>query len=74
MTVIPCLTRKVESTPFQGPLAVVLKALCYRGHVLLAGMWCVVLFCPGLIAPAHSTSLYRRRPRPVPRSGGRNSS
>jgi TonB family protein len=56
MTVIPCPTRKVESTPFQGPLALVLKALCYRGHVLLVGMWCVVLFCPGLIAPAHSTS------------------
>ena len=33
-----------------------MKALHHRGLVLLAGMCCAALFCPGLIAPAHSAS------------------
>ena len=33
-----------------------MKALHHRSLVLLAGMCCVALFCPGLIAPAHSAS------------------
>jgi hypothetical protein len=33
-----------------------MKALHHRGLMLLAGMCCVALFCPGLIAPAHSAS------------------
>ena len=33
-----------------------MKALHHRGLVLLAGMCCVALVCPGLIAPAHSAS------------------
>jgi len=33
-----------------------MKALHHRGLVLSAGMCCVALFCPGLIAPAHSAS------------------
>ena len=33
-----------------------MKALHYRGLVLLAGICCVVLFCPGLVEPVHSAS------------------
>ena len=33
-----------------------MKVLHHRGRILLAGMCCVALFCPGLIAPAHSAS------------------
>ena len=33
-----------------------MKALHHRVLMLLAGMCCVALFCPGLIAPAHSAS------------------
>ena len=33
-----------------------MKALPHRGLVLLTGMCCVALVCPGLIAPAHSAS------------------
>jgi TonB family protein len=33
-----------------------MKALHHRGLVLLAGMCCVALFCPGLISPAFSAS------------------
>ena len=56
MIVIPCLTRKVESTHFQGPLAVVLKALHPRGRLLVVGMYCAALSCPSFITPAHSVS------------------
>ncbi|MEO6306874.1 MAG: energy transducer TonB [Nitrospiraceae bacterium] len=43
-----------------------MKTLCHRGLVLLAGMWCVSLFCPGLIAPAHSASSPQTTPSPGP--------
>jgi TonB family protein len=33
-----------------------MKALYHRGLMLLAGLCCVALFCPGLIAPARSAS------------------
>src|SRR6185295_16436636 len=33
-----------------------MKALHHRSLVSLAGMCCIALFCPGLIAPVHSAS------------------
>ncbi len=33
-----------------------MKALHHRGRILLAGVCCGALFCPGFIAPAHSAS------------------
>jgi TonB family protein len=33
-----------------------MKALHHRGLMLLTGMCCVALFCPGLVEPAHSAS------------------
>ena len=43
-----------------------MKALRHRGLVLLAGMWCVSLFCPGFIASAHSASSPQTTPSPGP--------
>ena len=37
-----------------------MKALCYRNLILLVGMCCVALLCPGFVEPAHSASSPQR--------------